>query len=257
MPAIAVPSCLVPGTVAQNVHFITTQAQGKIQEIGLCFFETRPCLAYGDVDLPPALAELDFLWHVHLPVDLPWHVGPEAAANCALRLMGKVAALKPRAAVLHVPPGQAKALLMAFAALWQARCAIPLLLENTESSALLDLATLIIDAEFGICLDVAHMLAYKQQAILTSPELLARVAMLHWSAPGNADRHLSLDQFSSQEKELACQVVRALPANCTHMIEVFNWSGVQNSLPILTSLLQQESRICARPNLGRSRINNI
>ncbi|MDR0239568.1 MAG: hypothetical protein LBI88_04980, partial [Deltaproteobacteria bacterium] len=178
MATIAAPSCVIPGTVAQNARFLAERADGKIQEIALCFFETAACLAYTEHDLPDALAEFPFSWHVHLPVDLPWQAGPEASADCALRLMRKVEALQPRMAVLHAPDLPArKGLLAAFAELWHARCDQPLLLENTDNCGLVDLTPLIVDAGFGVCLDLAHMLAYGQQDIVNIPELLSRVQL--------------------------------------------------------------------------------
>jgi len=238
MATIAAPSCVIPGTTAQNARFLAGRAEGKIQEIALCFFETEACLAYTEHDLPDALAELPFSWHVHLPVDLPWHIGPEASANCALRLMRKVKALKPRMAVLHAPDLPArKGLLAAFADLWHARCDLPLLLENIDSCALIDLTPLIVDAEFGVCLDLGHMLAYGQRDIVKNPELLSRVQLAHWSAPGGADRHLPLTRFTKEEKNFARSAAAELPAATVHLLEIFDWCGVEESLPLLQDLI--------------------
>ena len=238
MATIAAPSCVIPGTAAQNARFLAERAGGKIQEIALCFFETETCLAYTEHDLPDALADLPFSWHVHLPVDLPWHVGPEASANCALRLMRKVEALKPRMAVLHAPELPArKGLLAAFADLWHARCDLPLLLENIESCALIELMPLIVDAEFGVCLDLGHMLAYGQQDIVNIPELLSRVQLAHWSAPGESDLHLPLTRLTREEQSFARAAATKLPAATVHVLEVFDWRGVEESLPLLPDLV--------------------
>ena len=238
MATIAVPSRVIPGTAAQNARFLSERANGKIQEIALCFFETESCLAYTEYDLPDSLADLPFSWHVHLPVDLPWHIGPEASANCALRLMRKADALKPRMAVLHAPDMPArKELLAAFADMWHARCDLPLLLENIDSCALIDLTPLIVDAEFGVCLDLGHMLAYGQQDIVKIPELLSRVQLAHWSAPGEADRHLPLTRFTREQKTFAQAVAAKLPAATVHLLEIFDWRGLEESLPLLPDLI--------------------
>jgi hypothetical protein len=238
MPPIAVPSCVIPGTTAQNAHFLAQRADGKIQEIALCFFETESCLAYTKDDLPESLAELPFSWHVHLPVDLPWHIGPETSANRALRLMRKVEELKPRMAVLHAPDLPArKDLLTAFAVLWHARCNVPLLLENIDSCGLVELTRLIVDAQFGVCLDLGHMLAYGQQNILEIPELVSRVQLAHWSAPGGADRHLPLTRFTMEERRSARAAAVKLPDTTTHLLEIFNFNGVEESLMPLRKLL--------------------
>jgi len=238
MATFAAPSCVIPGTAAQNARFLAERADGRIQEIALCFFETEACLAYTEHDLPDALAELPFSWHVHLPVDLPWHIVPEASANRALRLVRKVEALEPRMAVLHAPDLPArKGLLAAFAELWHARCGLPLLLENTDSCDLVDLTPFIVDAEFGVCLDLAHMLAYGQQDIIHIPELLSRVQIAHWSAPGGADRHLPLTRFTREEQNFARAAAAKLPANTVHLLEIFDWRGVEESLPLLPDLI--------------------
>jgi hypothetical protein len=245
MAIIAAPSCVVPGTAAQNARFLAERAAGKIQEIALCFFETQPCLAYTEDDLPEALAELPFSWHVHLPVDLPWHVGAEESADCALRLMRKAEALRPRMAVLHAPELPARQdLLRVFADLWHARCAIPLLLENINGCGLVDLTPLIVAAEFGVCLDLGHMLAYGQQDILGIPELTSRVQLTHWSAPGEADRHLPLTRLTQEEKRRLRAAAAKLPGTTTHLLEIFDWNGVEESLPLLPDLM------CSRYSAG-------
>ncbi|GFM37750.1 cobamide remodeling phosphodiesterase CbiR [Desulfovibrio psychrotolerans] len=95
---IAAPSWVVPDTLAANCRFLA----GRVDEVGLLFFETKACLAYTRQDLPPDLAGLPLAWHVHLPLDLPWH-DPEETARVCLALMDKVAFLGARRAVLHPP----------------------------------------------------------------------------------------------------------------------------------------------------------
>ena len=233
---IAAPSRVIPGTTEQNIRFLAQHAEGKIGEIALCFFETQARLA--DNDLPETLADLPFSWHVHLPVDLPWAIGPGASANCALRLMRKVEALRPRMAVLHPPDLPARAgLLAAFAEQWHARCAIPLLLENVDTCDLIDVTALIVDAEFGVCLDLGHMLAFGQQGIVEIPELTSRVQIAHWSAPGGADLHLSLACLTEEEQASVRAAAAKLPGTTTHLLEIFDWHGVEASLALLPDLL--------------------
>ena len=242
MATIAAPSCVIPGTAAQNARFLAQRAHGKIQEIALCFFDTQTSLAHTEEDLPETLAALPFSWHIHLPVDLPWHIGPEASANCALRLMRKMEMLAPRMAVLHAPDLPArKGLLAAFANLWHARCTVPLLLENVEDCDLIDLTQFIVDAEFGVCMDLGHMLAFGQQHIVDIPELVSRVQLAHWSAPGEADCHLPLTQLTEEEKSAAQAAAAKLPDTTTHLLEIFDWDGVEASLDLLQDLLHSRT----------------
>ena len=244
MATIAAPSSVIPGTTAQNARFLAQRACQKIQEIALCFFETQACLAYTEDDLPEALAELPFSWHVHLPVDLPWWIGAKASAGCALRLMRKAEALSPRMAVLHAPDlPTRKELLTVFAELWHARCSVPLLLENTDSCGLVELTPLIVDATFGVCLDLGHMLAYGQQGILDNTNLISRVQLAHWSAPGGADLHLPLTRFTEGEKRTVQAAAAKLPDTTTHLLEIFDWDGVEESLALLPDLMSDPSKI--------------
>ena len=105
-PVIGAPSFVMPANVADNARFLA----GRVDEVALCLFEARSCLAYDDEDLPPALADLPLSWHVHLPVDLPWPRKKDAeavrvAVELALRVFDRVAWLKPWGAVLHAPKG--------------------------------------------------------------------------------------------------------------------------------------------------------
>lgn len=236
----AAPSCVVPGTVAENAHFLA----GKVAEVGLCFFETQPCLAYGVEDLPISLKDLPLSWHVHLPVDLPWEVGGRAAAAVAVVLMAKVAYLSPWAAVLHPPHspqsprGGAGALLADFATLWREYSDVPLLLENIDTASLVELSGVIEEADYGICLDVGHALGYAQGDLLDNASLLQRVALVHWSAPGQRDQHLPLTALTPEERDIALQTARKLPDGARHVLEIFHWSGVEASAPVLKDLLR-------------------
>jgi len=238
MATVAAPSCVIPGTAAQNVRFLAERAAGRIQEIALCFFETEACLAYTEDELPAALAKLPFSWHMHLPVDLPWQSGPEASADCALSLVNKVEAFKVRMAVLHAPALPARMELLAvFADMWYARCDVPLLLENIDTCDLVDLTPLIVDADFGVCLDLGHMLGYGQQKILEIPELIRRVQLAHWSAPGGADLHLPLTRLTQEEERCVLAAAAKLPETTVHLLEIFDWSGVEESLTLLQKLV--------------------
>ena len=119
----AVPSFVIPDTVAGNVRFL----RGRVPEVALCFFETGGCLAYTDADLPAIGETADLRFHVHLPTDLAWESGedPGQAAAAAFRnafsVFSLAAYLKPRLAILHPPAAdgvRASDLLAAFLDNW-------------------------------------------------------------------------------------------------------------------------------------------
>lgn len=238
-PHIAAPSFVMPGTVGENACFLS----GRVAEVGLCLFEAQACLNYGPDDLPPVLADLPLSWHAHLPVDLPWEAGGAAAAFLALAVLDKVTYLSPRFAVLH-PPGvahgdaaQQAALLARFAVAWRQRSRIPVLLENIGGCPLTDMLEVFEGGDFGVCLDVGHLLGYGQNRLRETPQVMERVRLVHWSAPGDGDQHLPLSFLAPSQRTTACQTAAALPADVTHLVEVFHWGGVEASLPVLNALL--------------------
>lgn len=240
---IAVPSFVLPGTVAENAFFLSEQ----VAEIGLCFFELGACLNYTAKDIPTQLAALPLRWHVHLPTDLPWAQGGEAAAHCALAVVQKAACVCLRWAVLHPPHGDKtlqEELLIEFMSIWTKKSTLPILLENLEGVSLLDLSPVLWQKNVYICWDMGHMLAFGHENIILRPDLLERIKLIHWSAPGDEqnslqkDRHLPLSYLTKAQYDISQKVVRTLPAQVCHMIEVFSWAGVQESYPVLQQLLE-------------------
>ncbi len=253
---IAAPSFVIPAGVAENARFLAH----KVQEVGLCFFESKSCLAYTDEDLPLDLQALPLRWHVHLPMDLPWAVGSHAqklngqkAAQTALEVFAKAAHLAPRCAVLHPPnftnENEQVRLLQEFADVWYKKSKAPLLLENIQDDPLYTLPESLFQPRpaglgFGICLDIGHMLTFGQETILQHKGLLKRVRMVHWSAPGEEalrDRHASLHELSPKQVEIITDLMPHIPNECTHMIEVFRWKGIETSMPTLKRFLESKA----------------
>ncbi len=244
---IAAPSCVLPATVAENATFLAH----RVEEVGLCFFETKACLEYTREDLPLELAALPLRYHVHLPVDLPWHKGGAVAAGKALALLEKIVFLKPRYAVLHPPKASSErqeVLLRAFAKVWFAASRVGVLLENLDHAPLFDLPPdLFVEQEkktknkkciFGLCLDVGHMLSFGHEEILHYPYILKAAKLLHWSAPGMRDEHLPLSSLTEEQCIKIRAIVPLLPRQTTHMLEIFHWDGIKSSWPILHNFLE-------------------
>lgn len=237
----AAPSFVFPGSVGENARFLA----GRVSEVALCLFENAACQAYTDKDLPPDLQELPLRWHAHLPFDLPW---PDRASVAACRpalddvqrLMDKIARLGPHCAVMHAPPGSAdtrRELLRHAARFWHEYRDIPLLLENTFDCDVLELGeTFPEEAGLGFCLDVGHLLGYAQDALRTS-SLPSRAALVHWSAPCGRDAHAALTRFSPAERERLGELIPRLSARAVHLLEIFRWQALEESLPVLARLL--------------------
>lgn len=256
---LAAPSFVLPAHIAENARFLA----GRVDEIALCFFETRACLAYTRADVPPELASLTgrngsaLRWHVHLPVDLPWPDARHAraarhTARLALRVMARAGHLAPRCAVLHAPegrPDEQRALLAHFIREWRRRTSVPLLLENTRACDVLTLGEhFLFEQGAAFCLDVGHAMGYAQRSLLRS-SLPAHAAMIHWSAPGAGDAHAALCSWTPEQLATAHGLVSILPRRATHVVEIFSWQRLEASLPLLESLLADVavSRLSAPP----------
>ena len=248
---LAAPSFVLPAGVAENAFFLA----GKVDEVALCCFESRACLAYDDTDLPPTLADLPLRWHLHLPVDLPWPgKGGDAApaARVAVAVAQKTHWLRPWLAVLHPPegsPARQRQLLASFVHVWHSLWAAPqaqdhgppprLALENIAHADVVSLGP-DFPAEHGLafCLDVGHMLGYAQTDILDT-DLPEQAALLHWSAPGRQDEHLPLTQLTPDQRRTVLGLLPRLSATAVHLAEVFHWQGVALTLTELARLTDE------------------
>ncbi len=247
---IAAPSWVIADSLAANCRFL----EGRVSEVGLLFFETTACLAYTEKDLPADMASLSLAWHAHLPLDLPWE-DAETTADICLSLMDNVDFLGVRRAVLHPPVSAsmgeaAPRALEYFARRWRmaGRDMRDCLLENIHGEDLTGLWPTIRRLGFAVCLDIGHLLAYRQERLLALPDLRAVVRMVHLNAPGPGGRHLPLTALSSEDGE---RVARVLQTVCgtpdtaggkiggepVLMMEVFDWAGFVESLPVLNRML--------------------
>ena len=211
--------------------------------------------------------ELPLRWHAHLPTDLPGLSNPalcseasgRRAAELALGAWRRVAFLHPRFGVLHLPRSgeggegvkAASAWLAGFFQVWRdaGEKAENIALENVRGASFRLLEASGESGEAALCLDMAHALAYGQEEDCTRIEILKRVRLIHWSAPGPAasggrarDRHMPLARLTGVQKDWLLHVwarraLPLLPADVTHVVEVFDWEGILRSLPELEEIL--------------------
>lgn len=247
----AVPSWVQPGSVAENCRFL----QGRVPEVALCFFETAACLRYTADDLPEAGLPLGY--HVHLPLDLPWHREDplpqahslldeaELCAGICLELVRKIRSLAPRCAVIHPPARPADQAWLQMRhfrhvlaeALLRDGWSLPLCWENTRHNSLQEVlghAPLLPEGS-GLCLDFGHLLRYHHAALLEEA-ILAQASMIHWNLVDERGRHLPVSTLADRERKLAEHIMARVPATCVHVLEVFSWQGVCASLPCVHEL---------------------
>jgi hypothetical protein len=214
-----------------------------VDEVGACLFEADACLAYTDEDLPGWLPGLPLDYHLHLPLDLPWERGFDPAWEKIVGLVRKTAFLRPRAYVLHPPPGGPA---------WLARRAEgldslgiapgALLLENVRECGLAGLWPELRRLGLGACLDLGHLLAYHQADILDLPGLWEAVGMVHLSAPDPAGTglHLSLRSLDRDGRAMLDTVLAgALAADKrpTLMVELFAPGPLLESLDMVRDIV--------------------
>jgi hypothetical protein len=240
---LAAPSCVLPADVGTNCAALARH----FPELGLCFFETEACLAYGEADLPPGLDALPVRWHLHLPLDLPWERGPLAVAETILALAEKVAGLAPWAYVLHPPeePEQLSALALALAQR-PGRTIRPeaLLVENIQGRDLARMWPTVRGLGLGVCLDLGHMLERGQEDFLNLPGLWAQTRMLHLNAPDRArpGRHAALDSLDAAGRALLGQMLSAFAPGGTVVLELFSPRELFDSLRFVEGFWADLSR---------------
>ncbi len=251
----AAPSWVLPGTVSENAAFLA----GRVREVALLFFQTEACLAYGEEDLPPSLAELPLSWHLHLPLDLPWDRGVEATARTVAALADKAAFLAPRGMVLHPPPGpgllapmvrglsgelarertqetarergQATGRESATSGMDPAR----LWVENTVRESLPAFWEEICGCGCGVCLDLGHLLLAGDEArTLALPGLFERVRAVHVSAPGpDGGGHAPLSSLDRHGRDLLRHVLEGIKEDSVVVLELFDLPGLAESAGLL------------------------
>jgi len=224
---LAAPSFVLPAGVAENSRYLSRY----FPEIALLFFETEACLAYGDEDLPPDLADLDCAWHVHMPLDLPWEKGLDTTWQKIDGLLAKAAYLAPHAYVLHPPP--IPDVLGPLAARLRNRGVDPaqFLVENIRGHNLPPLWDEIVANGFSICLDIGHILAYGQQSLFELPGLWDRVRMLHIYGAERKMKHCSLAELDEQGQALLQSMIKKT-TDVTITLELFDQAGLFTSLDL-------------------------
>lgn len=255
---IAAPSWLTPGTVSENCAWVAANLTDHVDEIALMLLETEPCLAYSNEELLPPWLTMAYdmepeedeelleepepapvTFHAHLPLDLPWHLGPDKAWRKIEALIVKTNPLKPRRFVLHPPPEGISLTLLAgrFAAAGVEPRQV--LLENVQGCDLTDIWPEVLESGFGACVDLGHILLYGQYRLLALPGLGKRVDMLHLSAPDLArpGHHLPLTELDQNGRLLLSSMLSALTPGATVVLEVFDKEEFSSSLDTLFSLM--------------------
>lgn len=234
---ICAPSWVMAGTIAENAEFL----KNKVSNLCLNLFETQACLNYTEKDLPKSLTTLFSHFNLHLPVDIKWpNQNLETEIKKIIKIIKKIIKktefLNPSFAVLHPPSGNIeykKQALTIFANYWEKENSIPILLENISTCNIIELGkNFLEETGYGFCLDVGHLLGYNQKELFHT-KLIEKAKLIHWSAPGNQDQHLALTKFTEEQRKNAYSLYLRMSNTAIHLIEVFNWQGIEQSIPIL------------------------
>lgn len=242
MPRVAAPSYVWPESILENCIRLSS----VVPEVGLLFFQTHACLDYTEKDLPPVLADMGLRYHVHLPLDLPWEDGPEAAWAVTSALLGKCAFLRPWAAVLHPPPDRVcpedkknvstpsvSTILRRYLALWKEEWPeVALLVENIRENDLAASWPVIRSCGAGICLDLGHLLAYGQTTDAFEG-IWPHVGMVHLNAAGPDGEHHSLRVLDGEGTARMNAILNRIRPDCVLMLELFTPWDFFESLAVL------------------------
>ena len=194
-------------------------------------------------------------------------------ASCCVHIFEHCKRINPWAAVAHLPPVQishAEEKLVEFIKCWQSHLPLnTLALENVRDAAHQDYEQLLCLENYKdllLCLDIAHAISFEQKSIINYNSLMNKVALVHWSAPypstnnitvdgekfiGNKigkskidgeknieetykkkDMHLPLYHLKN-EHTFCQQAMNKIPKNAMHVIEVFDWQGIEDSVDFL------------------------
>lgn len=224
---LAAPSCVIPDRVGPNCRAVS----GLVGEVALMLLETAGCLAYDRQDLPADLPETGLRFHAHLPLDLPWQQGVKAVLARLAGLEQKIAFLQPHGYVLHPPvPDDLEAVLRARPDLPSVLC-----LENTAQSDLGEVWEQVRAWNLGVCLDVGHLVSYRQDHILRYPGLFEQIRMLHVYGGESAKGHAGLHFLP--EPLLLRTILEKVRPDCVLVVEVFRFEELRSSLTLLRSWL--------------------
>lgn len=238
---LSMPSAAYPARAGEACMHLASYFGEMIGDIGIYMMETKGSLAYTDEDLPPCLTgtcETGTTFHVHLPVDLDWEASDEELTDTLARLKAKTDYLQPWAYVLH-PPRK-------FADLRRARDIVvaagydpaTILIENIRSCDILEVWCELKHLDFGLCIDLGHLLAYGQQAMLAYEPIWPHVRLVHLHAPGPRtpgkqflpDDHRDLSHLDKTgQRALRCMLAKLSPRT-TLMLEVFSEDAIAASL---------------------------
>jgi len=225
---VAAPSFVLPAGAEENSLFLADY----FPEIALLFFEADACLAYTEADLPQHMADLDCLWHVHMPLDFDWSYGIDVIWQKIDGLIDKAAYLDPHAYVLH-PPTESK-MLLPLAERLRDKGVDPasFLIENIRGYSLTPIWDEVRAGGFSTCLDIGHILAYNQHDVLELPELWNTVRMLHIYGEEKRMKHWPLSLLSDEGQNILQTMIQQAP-EATLTLELFNQQGLFQSLDLL------------------------
>lgn len=239
---LAAPSCVWPDTAAVNCRRLAR----SVDEVGLYLLELESCLAYGPDDLPQK--DFGLRYHLHLPLDLPWRHGGDAAFFAMENLLKKTARLSPWAMVLHPPDSLAQ--LEAFLAALADSGGDPagVLVENTEDVSPAEVLDMAGAAGCGVCLDLGHMLAMGHKLPTDEAALVRLTRLLHVYSPfgaegppaGRRHSHRPLGCLSDAGRETLAWMLGNMRPEAV-VLEVFAPTHLMECLHVLDALL------CGKP----------
>ncbi len=273
--SFAVPSWVFPADAKENIIFLNN----KVEEVELlCFEPSLPSIAdFPDTNLTwhlhlPSVVPVDFFQQKEKYSDLsPLHEGNTQWGNpwilaqsledidfyayACVAIFEHCKKLAPWLAVVHLPPIHAlyaQEKLVEFMEYWKQSLPLNLLaFENVRNAAHQDYKDIFCQTNYKdlyLCLDVAHAITFEQKSVLQHADIINKVRLVHWSAPypsgkdecKNKDMHLALHHL--EQESVFCQsVMNQVSKETRHLIEVFDWKEIENSIDFFNKLIQNKN----------------
>ena len=113
-----------------------------------------------------------------------------------------------------------------------------LLVENIEENDLVRCWDVVCAKDLGVCLDIGHLLAYNQWALLDLPTFWERVRLLHVYGLEKNKKHYGLEELSKEGKELLRHILGRVKSGTTLVLELFTLDEFVSSKHMLVDWLR-------------------
>jgi len=223
MIRIGTTSFIKPADRLTNALFL----KDTVDEIELLYTDSRHEYDIPDEKEVDALSELDVRYNIHMPYDRDLSIMDEW--KFMVDFTEKLKKLKAVTHTFHIQPEPDF-----FKGLewFIGETDLPVTLENggNDFQLLIDMP----ETGAGVCLDVGHMVMYRQDVIGTLAKLDKKIEMFHLHGVQNSKDHKSIRHLDTKTAEAVLNFAKE--KSLTVSLEVFNEQDLRDSLLCIDQL---------------------